>query len=211
MVPLYRKWLISYHRNMHRRQKSNKIVDTSSLNRKITKKKIKKLKKQTVVPYADAPIEVNTPAVEELTFPRIDPFAVSPFNVFNSTPNTIEFELNSDDDDDNTLISNADADICSVSKEPEKSNEPIIFSNNYFKVMETNDNALRAMCVNCGFDENNKPKKVLSARRNVSSNLILHLKVKYFIKILLFVVIFNCFFVVAKTSNRISTISHRKD
>lgn len=62
----------------------------------------------------------------------------------------------------------------------ESSNErvPLLFQK-YFKVLESKDDSIRAMCQICGFDENGKPKNTCSAKQNVTSNLVTHLKVGY--------------------------------
>lgn len=63
------------------------------------------------------------------------------------------------------------------SNENENAIEPLLFRNGYFKVINQQDTFVDAMCVICGFDENNKPKKILKAQKNASSNLISHFKV----------------------------------
>lgn len=55
---------------------------------------------------------------------------------------------------------------------------PLLFQK-YFKVLESKDDSIRAMCQICGFDENGKPKNTRSAKQNVTSNLVTHLKVGY--------------------------------
>lgn len=95
------------------------------------------------------------------------------------TENSIEFGLNFNDDDDDLFITQiselgeTDVELESFSK----SKEPLLFRNHFFKIIDTNNNSRRAMCVACGLDENNSPKTVISAPANVSSNFVTHLKV----------------------------------
>lgn len=92
--------------------------------------------------------------------------------------NSLIIKLNPDHENDFTIIQHSMLEIeDSVTDSDSSSNEPLLFRNNYFKVLGEMNDSYRAMCSVCGFDENNKPKKIYSAKRNVSSNLITHLKV----------------------------------
>lgn len=95
----------------------------------------------------------------------------------------IEFSLDPSESDDLTLIELSNRD------------ESLLFRNNYFQTMESSETSHRAICLICGFDENNKPKKVISGQPNVSSNFITHLKVMVSIIVTVFLVIFSYVFV----------------
>lgn len=186
--------------------------DKLHLNPPNFEKTIKKLKpKQTEdVLFDDTLNEVNTPAAKvPIRKHEIDPLAALPYNVFSgcepiNTSKTIEFDLESGDDDDNTLIQHFErTDGSVIAEEPAKLKEPILFSNNYFNVMEKSGDSIKAMCASCGYDENNKPKQIISAHTNVSSNFIKHLRVKCDIIFLKnqIVIFIACFFRVAQTSH----------
>lgn len=83
-----------------------------------------------------------------------------------------EFQLNAENDDD-LLIQNTLGDNSGT--------VPLLFRNNYFKITSQRENDISAMCINCGLDENNQPKTILKSQKNVSSNFISHLKVKYYL------------------------------
>lgn len=87
---------------------------------------------------------------------------------------SIQFPLDAGRSDDLTLIQSEIFGSCT---------ESLLFRNNYFKVIKQQDNSVDAMCLICGYDENNKPKLICKAQKNVSSNFISHLKVKYKIEI----------------------------
>lgn len=84
---------------------------------------------------------------------------------------TITIQLNAEQNDDLRIIHTFSSD------ENENACEPLLFKNGYFKVISQKDMVTDTMCMICGLDENNKPKKVLKAQKNVSSNLISHFKV----------------------------------
>lgn len=102
---------------------------------------------------------------------------------FNATNNDLfEIPLSPFEKDDLTLIENmpiAESDV-STEVNTSYSNEPILFHNNYFKIIEELGDSYRAMCLICGIDENNCAKQICSAKKNVSSNLITHLKVNIY-------------------------------
>lgn len=102
---------------------------------------------------------------------------------FNATNNdSFEIPLSPSEKDDLTLIENmpiAESDV-STEVNTSYSNEPILFRNNYFKIIEELGDSYRAMCLICGIDENNCAKQICSAKKNVSSNLITHLKVNIY-------------------------------
>lgn len=82
--------------------------------------------------------------------------------------------------EDTIIIQNANIEESGLGSECSvNAKEQILFHHNYFKILEKNGDSLRAMCVPCGVDENNSPVTVCSAKHNVSSNLITHLKVKF--------------------------------
>lgn len=87
----------------------------------------------------------------------------------NSTLDTTTIQLNAGMDDDLIEISSG--------VECETTAEPLLFKNGYFEIINEQGINIDAMCVACGFNENNEPKKVLKARKNVSSNLLSHFKV----------------------------------
>lgn len=78
----------------------------------------------------------------------------------NTDENFIEIPLNAGIDDNNAALT-----------------EPLLFRNNYFKIVNQQANYVSAMCITCGLDENNKPKTILKSHENVSSNFLSHLKV----------------------------------
>lgn len=88
-----------------------------------------------------------------------------------SDATSIQFPLNVSTSDEQSLIQILSND------ESETFVEPLLFRNHYFKIVSQQNTFVNAMCVICGFDENNQPKKILKAQKNVSSNFISHLKV----------------------------------
>lgn len=190
----------SIHR-LQRRRKFNRLNNKLQLKRAATNEKsTTKLSKQTeIVSLEEMQTKTNIQAAEEREknlysveqniIPGINPLVVSPHFVGSEhtmidTTEPIAFELNVADDDDNTLIQNLRIEgDGSFLSEPIKTKEPILFSH---KVVGKCGDLVKAMCVSCGFDENNVPKQICSAKENVSSNFITHLKVKYEITNFLF-------------------------
>lgn len=118
-------------------------------------------------------------------------------NINTDTDRTIEIaELNPDEFDDNTLIQASHIEEDGELECSGKSKEPLLFRYNYFKILEKNSDSFRAMCVPCGLDENNLSVTVISAKENVSSNFITHLKVKFdnkcFVKIIIYHIYILC-------------------
>lgn len=97
-------------------------------------------------------------------------------NAAGQTQTYEEIEFNSDGEHviENSLVEGFRA--VTESSSP-KLTEPIICRLNYFKMTEKNKDSYRAMCLICGLNENNNPRTICSAKNNVSSNLVTHLKV----------------------------------
>lgn len=166
---------------------------------------------QNIIINEQAEEKSETVVAADKIVPGIDLNSVSP--VFtdthdseSETTHTVEFPLNPKEKDDCTIIQNAyvGEDEVLLMESSKESKTPILFQYNYFKVIEKSDNSYRAMCLICGLDENNAPKTVCSARNNVSSNLITHLKVtiEYFfiiISLLFLHHLFEIFQFTAKT------------
>lgn len=120
---------------------------------------------------------------ENILAQNVDILSVKTTNIspsfIETNDDSIEFPLNSSEIDDLTLIENASFGESDVSCDANTSvlSEPLLFRNNYFKIIEEKGDSYRAMCLICGIDENNSPKQICTAKKNVSSNLITHLKV----------------------------------
>lgn len=87
--------------------------------------------------------------------------------------NLIEFPLLAEKSDDLILIES------SLRANSGNVTEPILFRNGYFKIINQENDNVSAMCCICGLDENNQPKMICKSKKNVTSNFISHLKVKY--------------------------------
>lgn len=113
---------------------------------------------------------VSRPEDTRLSLQNSIDFIVIPSVQSNSTlanineSDAIEFRLNASASDDQSLIQTLPND------ENETAVEPLLFRNQYFTIVSQDNTIVNAMCVICGFDENNQPKKIVKAQKNVSSN-----------------------------------------
>lgn len=93
---------------------------------------------------------------------------------------SIQFQLNDGTSEEQSLIHTL------MNSENPGDVEPLLFRNQYFKILDKQNNFVNAMCINCGLDENNQPKKIIRAQAHVSSNFISHLKVTLKLNIIRF-------------------------
>lgn len=212
VVPYPNPHKVLKHGRIHRTKKNNQFTYANSLKRKKNKSDellvVKSEKpKQTDCLFTvnqeaeniDSAQSVENPNVNALTeiieipgtnFISLPPIDIDCESTNDDTKHTLDFELNSNDDNDLMLIqkSHIEEDR-SGSKSISKCREPILFRYNYFKIIEKKSDSYRAMCVCCGYDENNEPNTICTAKDNVSSNLITHLKVS---QLCLFLISFVC-------------------
>lgn len=168
-------------------RRTSVFIETSNSS---TEKTIAAKEKESQPNVINVPVALKqTPAVQKVTsnvFDNISDSRITQTNeavVQNNDDSVVEFPLNPENDDDDLLLRNSLVDNGGIT-------EPLLFRNNYFKIISQQGNSVSAMCMNCGVDENNQPKAIYKSQKNISSNFLDNLKVKIKVSISIFISLF---------------------